>query len=112
MNTRSDISKKVDKTLESLDGIQRAEPAPFLFTRVKARLDRDGHNIWETAGSFITRPAIALAGLVLILCINAFVLFEKGTTTNQSSVNFQNPIPVEEYALSDVNSNYLENIEP
>lgn len=109
------MEKKVNEALESLEGIQRAEPVPFLFTRVKARLEREQHNVWETAGSLIARPVIAFAGLFLVLCVNAYILFEKDTTTtaDQSSANFQNAMLVEEYALTASNSNYdYENIEP
>ena len=72
-----DIDKKVEETLNSLDGIQRAEGQPYFFTRVKARLERDQKNIWETAGSFMARPVVAIAGLCIILAFNVFFLFQK-----------------------------------
>lgn len=111
MSKQSDIGKKVKDSLESLDGIQRAEPAPWFFARVKARLEREEKNIWETTGSYITRPAFAFAGLLLILCINAFILFEKDSPATDQSSNL--PQPVEEYVLTVANSNYdYENLEP
>jgi hypothetical protein len=113
MSRSSEIRKKVNETLDSLEGIQRVEPGSFFFTRVMARLEREERNIWELTGSFISRPAVAIAGLFLILCINAFILFERSPATiDQSSLAIQ-AVPVEEYALTADNSNYdYENTEP
>jgi hypothetical protein len=83
MNKQTDIGKMVEKALESLDGLERAEPRPFLFTRVKARLERDQRNAWETIGSFLTRPVVAIAGLCLILAMNIFILTQKESATSR-----------------------------
>ena len=113
MSEQSDISKKVKDALESLDGIQRAEPAPFFFTRLQGRLQRQEKNIWETAGSFIARPVIVIASLLFVVCINAYILFEKNNATIDPPVASQITLPVEEYVLTAANSNYdYENIEP
>ena len=115
MSKQSDINRKVNETLESLEGIQRAEPAPFLYTRLKARMQREEKNIWEITGSFLARPAVSIASLVLILFINAFILINKDAGANPISDNTPTPavIPVEEYVLSAANSNYdYVNLEP
>ncbi len=114
MNKRSDIENKVNQALESLDGIQRAEPVPFLFTRVKARLEREQHNIWETAESVLARPAIAFAGLFLILAVNAYILFERDTSVQPSQPSaYSAQLTEEEYVLTANNTSYdYENIEP
>jgi hypothetical protein len=111
MNRQSDTGKRINDTLGSLEGIQRAEAAPWFFARVKARLEREKHNIWETTGSYMARPAIAIAGLVFILCINAFILFQKDTTEPAHSYAVQNT--EEEIMLTAANTSYdYENIEP
>jgi hypothetical protein len=110
MNKRPDTGKKVDQTLDSLEGIQKAEPAPFFFTRVKARLERDTKNVWETAGSFLARPVIAFAGLCLILALNIFILIEKD---NPSVVNVTTGVlPEDENILAVANTYDYENLEP
>jgi hypothetical protein len=112
MNKQLDIGKKVNETLESLEGIQRAEAAPYFFTRVKARLERDEKNIWETIGSLLARPAIAVAGLCVILALNAFILFTKDTSTSSATVTIQNGLPEEEYILTVASNSYdYENLE-
>jgi hypothetical protein len=77
MNKQTDIGKRADKALESLDGIQRAEPQPFFYTRLIGRLQRDEKTLWETMGSFLAKPAVVIIGLCLILVFNAFILFRQ-----------------------------------
>jgi hypothetical protein len=82
MKQQSDIEKRVEDALNSLDGIQRAEPQPWLFSRVKGKLLREGEKTrWETISSFLSKPAVAIAGLFLILGLNGFLVF------NQPSVS-------------------------
>ena len=113
MNRQTDIDKRVNKALESLEGIQKAEPVAFFFTRVKARLLRDEKSIWETTGAWMARPAVAIAGLLLILTMNVFFLFEKDNTI-ESSASYTSQNTEEEYVLTAAtNTSYdYENIEP
>lgn len=60
--------------LASVDGIQRAQANPFLYTRVMARLQAD-NNGWERAAGLLSRPAFALSAVVVFIAINAGVLF-------------------------------------
>jgi hypothetical protein len=114
MNKQTDIGKKVEKALESLDGLQRAEPRPFLFTRVKARLERIQKNSWETIGSFLTRPIVAIAGLCVILAMNVFILTQKEAATPVSPKMADNSQQEPESVLGMYGSNNYdyENLEP
>lgn len=114
MNKQSDIGRKVDKTLESLERIQKAEPMPFFYTRVRARLERYEKNVWEALGSLLSRPVVAFAGLFFILGLNAFILFKKDTEKLPSNFALQNgQLPVEEYILTVASNSYdYENLEP
>jgi hypothetical protein len=77
MKQRKDIEARVEEALNSLDGIQRAEPQPWLFSRVKASMMRDEKTTWGVIGSFLARPAIAIAGLCFILILNGVLLFNE-----------------------------------
>ena len=85
MNKQHDLNNKVDEMLNSLDGIQRAEPQPFFYTRLMARMQRNEKTLWETMGSFLSKPVIAMAGLCIILAFNGFVLFSQNSETNITS---------------------------
>lgn len=74
MNKKENINKLVEDALESVEGIKRAEAKPFLLTRIRARMNKGTESVWERAGWFIARPAVAFAGLCLILLINTMVI--------------------------------------
>ena len=74
MAQKEKIEQEIEKTLESIDGIQRAPSNPYLFTRIKARLDKN-KNPWERTFSFVSKPLVALAMLVFVMAINSWAIF-------------------------------------
>ncbi|MBN8863746.1 MAG: hypothetical protein J0H92_10260 [Sphingobacteriales bacterium] len=78
MNERHDIEQRIGRALESLDGMKRAQPAPWFYTRLRARLERDEPvTVWEHIGSFLSRPAVVVAGLCVILVANVTILLKQ-----------------------------------
>ena len=77
MEDNSYIQQKAEEALNSLDGIQRAAPAPYFFTRLSARMERNEKNIWEKFGTFISRPTVAFATICFILVLNTMALFKR-----------------------------------
>ncbi|CCH51738.1 hypothetical protein BN8_00681 [Fibrisoma limi BUZ 3] len=77
------MNNKIDETLRSLDGLERANPGPFFYTRVQARLDR--HREGRTAKSWTFRPAWVAAslGLVLALNVSAVLMYQRQLTTHE-----------------------------
>lgn len=96
---------EIEKGLESLDGVQRAAPQPFFFTRVYARLHRTEQTIWDKVSSFMTRPVVAIAGIILIISINATVVMWKAPETTPSYAEQDEQTIPEEYDLA-VNTIY------
>lgn len=80
--------KKIEDTLHSIDGIEKASPGTFFFTRLEARMNRE-KNAWEKIASFVARPVVALASICLVIMINAAVVFSssdaKDATTSQNN---------------------------
>lgn len=110
MNDNHKIEQKVNEVMNSLDGLTRAKANPFLFTRVEARLRRGGKNAWETAISYISRPAVALAMLSMVILSNAVVMYWRAGA--EEAAMEQQVALTEEYNLS-VSSFYdEENPEP
>ncbi len=99
MKQKKDIERRVEETLNSLDGIQRAEPQPWLFSRVKGRLEQEEKTAWGTVGSFLSRPVIAIAGLCLILLLNGFLLLNQGKEPSATILTSQNEQPVDSESL-------------
>jgi hypothetical protein len=112
MKMKNEIQNKVQQALDSLDGIQRAEPQPYFYTRVIGRLQRNEKTVWETMGSFMARPVVAVAGLCLILVLNAVILLRQDTqTTTSSPVAIDQLVTDNEYILASSSSFDYENFD-
>ena len=105
---------KIENAINSLDGLQKASPGDFFFTRVQARLRREERSFWGNITAFITKPAVALATLGLICLLNAAALFYQYQSSSKTGLADQ----FEQTATDDYNttvasnSYYDENSEP
>ena len=73
--------KKIEDILNSFDGLKRAPAPDFFYTRLKARMlarHAGGEKGLQPARPrpLILRPVFALAALVLVILINAAVIFQ------------------------------------
>lgn len=112
MNKKEKINKLVDEALSSVDSIKRAEAKPFLLTRINARMNKESETVWEKAGWFISRPAVAFAGLCLVLFINAMVIVlndpsDQGTVSEQTV-----QAPTDEFSYTVATIYDFENTQP
>ena len=99
MKDKRHIPEEVDKTLDGFEGIQRASANPFLFTRVQARLQKEETNFWSQAFAFISRPAIAVAGVAIAIIINAAVFYESRSESVKNTQD-EEQVFASEYNLS------------
>jgi hypothetical protein len=106
----NDINKLIDAAMDSLDGASRATAKPYLLTRINARMQQVKENKWDTALRFISRPAVAMAGILLVIAINATVV----TYSYPAAGNTQEEqyASVDEYSSPATVLNDIENIEP
>lgn len=96
MNKQEHIDKMTDEALNSVDEANRATPRPYLFTRLSARMERRTESAWENAGRFIARPAVVIAGLCMVIAINALIIvFNNNTTSSNNTVAEQQATPDE-----------------
>lgn len=66
------IDKEVEKTLQAFDGMGKARPKPFLYTRLQARIEREaGRTI--RVGSL--SPAFQRFAIIMVALIVAFNIF-------------------------------------
>lgn len=106
------INKKIDAVLQSADEIERAEPRPFLFTRIEARMQNE-KNIWSKISSFVARPVVAFACICFVLIINAMVIFLANTSGNALTQNSTELAAPDEYSQASATSLYeFENVKP
>ena len=76
MQTGSPQEVNIDLILDSLDGIQPAQPRPFLHTRVMARMERNHSNLWVRAWNFVSAPAISVAIITCLLIMNLITVYQ------------------------------------
>ena len=107
MNNEKD--KKIEAILGSLDNSQRASAPDFFYTRLKARMEK-GLDKSPVRGWYL-RPAYALAVLVVVLLVNAFVIFEKSNTNPPTADNESVQSIAAEYSLTDNGAIYESNQE-
>ena len=83
MTSKEKIQQEIEQTLQCLDGVKRAESNPFLFTRIQARMNKRSSRWEERTFSFISKPAIAIAIVVLVMAVNGWALWG-GTGSNEN----------------------------
>jgi hypothetical protein len=112
MNNKEQIEKMVEEALNSVDGIDRAIPRPFLMTRINARISAQD-SAWERAGGFIARPAVVIAGLCLVIGINAIVVaFNDSSAVDNSTAVNQQAFVSDEFSTNTARLYDIENPEP
>lgn len=109
MNKMTDIQKKVDEAMDSILHIGKAEPNPFFFTRLQARIRRVEGSSWEQMSRLITRPAFAVLAVSAVLILNLFVAL------NETSLPGTKPDLSEVATVDDLGANAfyaIENVQP
>ena len=81
MTSKEKIQQEIEQTLQCLDGAKRAEANPFLFTRIKSRMAKKD-SAWERAFFFISKPAIAMAIVLLVMAVNGWALLGSDSNDN------------------------------
>jgi hypothetical protein len=99
------FNHKIEVTISSFDGIEKASPRPFFFTRLEARMQNQ-KNIWEKISSFVAKPMVAFACICLIIMINAAVIFSSTNSTNSAASQNNELATADEYNL--VSSTFYE----
>lgn len=100
-NKKHHINQEIQKTMESIDQIQRVEGNPFLYTRLQERLKQQGEAKHITTQSRF--PVWQLAVVVFLLLINSTVLFQSGYFDQENTVTSEDLTLdnfADEYALS------------
>ena len=77
MMTPGEIENKVEQALASIDNVQRASANPFLFTRIEQSLKQKKEKGWV---SYLSRPAFAIAAVLIVLLMNSVVFFRNNET--------------------------------
>src|SRR5688572_2478238 len=93
------IGVMVEDTFNSLNDVKPAGPGAFFYTRVHARLSQQKKNMWEKISVLLSKPAVAIAGICLIIFINAMTVIDQKVGT-QTLAEQTEPVYDEEYSMA------------
>ena len=77
--------EEIDKILNSIQDIQRAEVPAFFYTRLEARMKKNLHGV--SYGSLLTKPVFSILMLCLLLVLNITVMTRYTRSNEQRVVN-------------------------
>jgi hypothetical protein len=82
--TKKNDTNLVDSYLESLTGMESADPKPFFYSRLITRLENEKR---QTTWAFPLKPAWMIATLMAMLLLNTFILSRQlsPTKTNDTA---------------------------
>ena len=106
MRQHNDIQHQAEAALNSLNGLSKASPGPYFFTRLQARMNRGSKNIWDQLVFTLNRPVVAIGLAILVIAINASVVLqehESASMTDQTELTV-----TEEYNLA--SNTYLDEV--
>jgi hypothetical protein len=67
------LPEKIEQVLQSLDGIQRAEPMPFFYTRLHARMQKE-KEVESIGWMPVRKPVWLIATLFVFLLLNGIMI--------------------------------------
>lgn len=67
------LNRLIEDTMQSMDGAGRAEPAPFLLTRINARLKAQRPSVWERISMLVSSPRIVFPAVGFVVMVNLFM---------------------------------------
>ena len=92
-------NERVEKIMESLNGLQKTAAPDFFYTRLRGKMQREMEPVKKP--SFLLRPAFITAVLSIFLIVNVFSLFEIGKTPKQNATTQPvNPATIESFATA------------
>ena len=91
-------NEKVEKIMESLDGLQKTAAPDFFYTRLKGKMQRGMEPVKKP--SFLLRPAFITAVLSIFLIVNVLSLVEIGKTSKQNVVTQPGNATIESFATA------------
>lgn len=107
MNKHSHNESDFEKILSSLDGLTPAEPKPFFYTRLQARMMKSEQSSIQRAMQLVARPAFVLGIGILVLILNGYMLFSK---LEQKQVQTEESTQMLAIEYSSLNTPWYENL--
>ena len=101
---------RIEEVMNSLTGLEQAEPDAYLLTRINGRLNnRKSPGFWPATLSYLGRPLIAGLALMIFLFVNILVIGslskDKQAAVAQSSAPAKYDFAINVYSMYDFETN-------
>jgi len=82
---KEDIEKRINDTINSLEGLGKAKVNPFFFTRLEARMQQE---LLPASGplAFLSNLKLSVAVLSLFMVVNVVSIFLISSNSNDTAV--------------------------
>ena len=100
MSKKQYTEQEMEAILNSLDGVEKASPTPFLYTRLMARMQESDDNIWSRILQFITKPVFAVGITLVFLLINAYILLNQYSSSVEQAEESTQTLALEYTSLT------------
>lgn len=99
------LDKLVEETVNSMDAAGKAMPAPFLLTRIRARMDRENNgSTWEKLSAVLARPLVAFPALLVVLALNFWIIRSSVNDNSSSTPADYSKVTTDDYSISTATS--------
>jgi len=95
--------KWLESILASVDGIKKAEPNPYLFTKIKNRLNEKGNSMGYIP---VRKAALGFLTIIVLAILNIAVLHDH--TSNENNTRNELNVSSTEEIIPSQNNPYLE----
>ena len=82
MEQKFEMEQEIEATLNCLDSVTRAEPKPYFYTRLKARMERRQENM----GWSFPYPRLVIASLTVCIALIFFAIFDMERTAQENAM--------------------------
>ncbi len=84
------IKHNLEDIVNSLEGIGRAEPSPYFYTRLQARMAKEDTGFVFPYLKFLMTPSFSIGVAALFILINGYFLMANVTNEKDIDENTQN----------------------
>ena len=107
------FENNIDAALSSLDGLVKAEPQPYLLTRINARMSRTSSDtIWAQIAFYLKKPLVAGVAILLLSFTNFIVIKNINAQSEKENIAKSALSHKEDFAISVSVLYDIENQEP
>lgn len=83
----NEMNNSINRILESVDGIAKASPKPFLLTRINAGIKNvPTDTVWSQIAFYLKKPMVAAFAIVLVLLVNFIVISNRNKWMERDSI--------------------------